>query len=117
LPLESGEYAILWLLICHSKVAHLRLVICSQMIYNSIITKTHRISVKIFLDKSENDAKIVNRTNVCHERRKPMNKTEIIEALDKLSDEKLDMFLNYLRDISDNEQLQRFSPQAAQKVS
>ena len=46
-----------------------------------------------------------------------MNKSEIIEALDKLSDEKLDMFLNYLREISNNEPLQRFSPQAEQKVS
>lgn len=46
-----------------------------------------------------------------------MNKTEFIETLDKLTDEKLDMFLNYLRGISDNEQLQRFSPQAEQKVS
>ena len=46
-----------------------------------------------------------------------MNKSEITQILDKLSDEKLDMFISFLRDISNNEQLQRFSPQAEQKVS
>ena len=46
-----------------------------------------------------------------------MNKTGLIETLDKLTDEKLDMFLNYLREISDNEQPLQSSHQAEQKVS
>lgn len=84
----------------HIKVAQLRLVICSQMIYNSIITKTHRISVKIFLDKSENDAKIVNRTNVCYEEEKQMNKDEINALLNLLTDEEFNDVYTYLQQIA-----------------
>ena len=87
------------------------------MIYNSIIRKTHRISVKILLDKSEKNAKIVNRTNVCYERRKLMNKTEITQILDTLSDEKLDMFISFLREISDNEPLPQSSHQEEKQAS
>lgn len=45
-----------------------------------------------------------------------MNKTELTEILDKLSDEKLDMFisfLRYLRETEDNEPLQEVSRQVS----
>ena len=41
-----------------------------------------------------------------------MDKNEIIKQLDKLSDEKLDLFLNYLRDISSSEKPLSTSPRA-----
>ena len=46
-----------------------------------------------------------------------MNKTEITQILDKLSDDKLDMFISFLREISDNEQLPQSSHQAEKQAS
>ena len=46
-----------------------------------------------------------------------MNKTEITQILDKLSDEKLDMFISFLRDISDNEQPLQSSHQEEKQAS
>ena len=82
---------------------------CLQFGYNSVTEKIP--------DKIENDAKIANRTNVCYERRKLMNKTEITQILDKLSDEKLDMFISFLRDILSNEPLPQSSHQEEKQAS
>ena len=46
-----------------------------------------------------------------------MDKTDIINTLDKLSDEKLDLFLSFLRDISGSEQPLSPSPQAELEAS
>ena len=46
-----------------------------------------------------------------------MDKTEIINTLDKLSDEKLDLFLSYLRDISNSGLPLSPSPQAELEAS
>ena len=62
----------LWVRTKYRKVATHLIEICLHFVYNSIITKTHRIFAKIFLDKSENDVKIVNRTNVCYKEKKQM---------------------------------------------
>ena len=62
------------------------------MIYNSIITEIHRISDKIFLDKSENDAKIVNRTNVCYKEEKQMEE-RLENVLKKATPEQLEKLL------------------------
>ena len=52
-----------------------------------------------------------------YERSKLMNKEELTELLDKLSDEKLDMFISFLRDISGNEQPRQASLQAEPKAN
>ena len=61
-------------------MANHHLAIRSQMLYNSINEK--------ILDKIEIDGKIVNRTNVCYERRKLMNDT-LENLLKKATEEQL----------------------------
>lgn len=46
-----------------------------------------------------------------------MNKTEITQILDTLSDDKLDMFISFLRDISSSEPLQQSSHQKEKQAS
>ena len=52
-----------------------------------------------------------------YERRKLMNKTEITKILDTLSDDKLDMFISFLRDISSSEQPPQSSHQEEKQAS
>lgn len=52
-----------------------------------------------------------------YERSKLMNKEELTSILDKLSDDKLDLFISFLRDISSNEQPRQSSLQAEPKAN
>ena len=89
------------------------IAIASLNVYNNFKQKT--------VDKTKNNGRIhiqnKRSITIIAERGRLMNKNEITKTLNKLSDEKLDLFLSYLRDISDSGQPLPPSPQAEPQAS